>query len=135
MSTSEGDVFVRLTVYKDCLVITGPPPEFRHPDWVPIVPGKIGCTLVDTARHLGVSEEALAWLRDVKPSAQPVGHLMWWRRAGGGYLFAWLGKARAIKRPGADGNAGWFIPEDGFVVIPNDVPEVACQVIDAKGDA
>lgn len=133
---SSNAVFVRLTVYKDCLVITGPPPEFQDPDWVPILPGKIGCTLLDTGRHLGVSEEALAWLRNVKPSTEEVGHLMWWwgGRASR-YIFAWLGKPRCVKRPGADGNAGWIVPAGGYVVIPNDVPEVACLVIDAKGDA
>lgn len=129
------DILVRLTVYNDVLVITGPPLGFEHPDWTPIGPGKIGCVLAHSERHLGISEEALRWLREVPASRDDIGDVMWFATTNGGHAFGWLGAPRALKRRGADGQKGFRVFDGAFVVIPNDVPEAAVAVIDAKGSA
>jgi len=129
--TTNPDVIAKVTCHNNVLVIEGPAPDFKHADWVPVGPGKIGCVLMDTAKHLGVSEEAL---KKVRRSRDDIGDVDWFASHNNGHCFAWLGGLKAIFGEGAEGSRTYAVPEPGgYVVIPNDVPEEARRIIDERG--
>lgn len=122
---------VKLTVYKDVLVIeTVEPENENYPGWVPIGPGKIGCVLCNTKRGLGASQEALDWLGKVPRSRDAIGDVDWWACADGTKAFSWLGGVCSIKRRGAEGSRNYEVFKKDCVEIPNDVPEKAQKAID-----
>ena len=125
------NIIVKVTCHKNRLVIKGPDENFVHANWVPLAPGLVGSMLRNTAEHLGVSEEALAWLKKVRRSRDAIGEVDWFEAQKGIHCFGWLGGLRAIFSDGAEGSRSYVVPEPGgYIVIPNDVPEGARKYID-----
>lgn len=127
------DLKAKLTVHRDTLVITTFWPDATHPAWIPNGPGKIGCVLLDTAHHLGVSAEALAWLRKVPRSHDDLGDIDWWACDDGTKAFSWLGGPCAF-RTRSEGSRHYGVFERDCVLVPNDVPEEARAMIDRRLD-
>jgi hypothetical protein len=95
-------------------------------------PGNLGQVIMDTARNLGVSAEALELLKKVRRGHDDLGDIDWFR-AGDSAAFGWLGGIYRIADPEqVEGSSsyGTF----AHVVIPNDVPEGARQAIDSSSN-
>lgn len=123
----EKNIKVRVTAYKDFLVIETENPEAKADYWVPRGDGRIGCIIMGQER-LEVSEEALALLRNIKKSRDAIGDVMWWK-AGDKVCFGWFGAPRWILRPAhCEGDRDYAARE--HVVIPNSVPEVVRKALD-----
>lgn len=126
------EILVMVTCYKNKLIIEGASPDLKHPNWVPAGQGRIGCIVMDTAKHLGVSEEALAWLKKVPRSADDIGDVDWFA-SGTRHAFGWLGGPLAMVSRDATGSNSYTVPPEGqYIVIPNDVPADAKDIIDEK---
>ncbi len=126
------NVKVKLTVYRDVLVIeTVSPEDANYPGWTPIGPGKIGCVIANTKTALGVSEEALAWLKDVKRSRDDVGDVDWFACGDGNKAFGWLGGLYSVKNRQAEGSRSYEVFPDDCVRIANEPPVEAKAAVDA----
>lgn len=113
-------VKVRVTAYRENVVIEAIDPEKEFPGWFPLDSEKVGCTLVGTQKSLGVSKEALRILRGLPRCGDSIGSVMWWPVKSGGFAFGWLGGPRTILRGGSEGDRNFAVREGGYVLIPND---------------
>ncbi len=94
-------------------------------------PGNIGQVIMNTAKHLGVSPEALTILKTLPKGQDSLGDIDWFQSDAQGECFGWLGGPYAIKDPArVETSAAWKVGE--HVVIENDVPEGARTFIDAN---
>jgi hypothetical protein len=126
---------VKVTAHRGCLVIETVEPDVPVEGWVPIGPGKIGCIICNTAKNLGVSEEALTLLGGVKRSHDDIGDVDWWACDDGTKAFGWIGNIYQIAQADSiEGSRNHTVFRDACVIIPNDVPEVPRQIIDEKLD-
>lgn len=122
---------VRITAYKDHLVIETEAPHDKTDNFVPDGDGRIGCVLIGTQELLGVSDEALALLQKVKKGRDAIGDLMWWEADGGRCCFGWLGGPLCIKdMSDIVGDRDYAVRPGHYVTIPNDVPDGAKGIID-----
>lgn len=127
---------VRLTVHRDVLVIeTVSPSDPDYPGWTPAGPGKIGCVIANTKSGLGVSAEALAWLRGVEKSRDSIGDVDWFACTDGTKAFAWLGGMYSVKRRGSEGSRSYEVFPEDCVIIPNEPPTDAMDVVNQMLDA
>lgn len=124
-------VKVRLTVYKDKLVIETVDPEKPYPGWTPHGEGNVGCMIQDTKNALGASREALEWLKAVKRSGDAIGEVMWIACSDGTKAFGWLGGVYRIGARGIDSCRKTQVYETECVIIPNESPKEAKEHIDA----
>jgi len=87
---------------------------------------------MNTTNHLGVSEEALEWLKKVNRSNDAIGDVDWFKSNAQGYCFAWIGGSKSLFVAGIEGSRHYEVPvPGGYVVIPNDAPEGARKFLDA----
>lgn len=133
--SAEETVKVRLTVYRDVLVIeTVSPEETNYPGWVPIGPGTIGCVITNTKVSLGASEEALTWLQGVGKSRDDIGDLDWFPCGDGTKAFGWIGGVYSMKGRACEGSRSYEVFPDDCVRIANDPPIEATRVVDTMLD-
>lgn len=125
------NVKVKITVHRDVLVIeTQDIDNDDHPDWTPVGNGSLGCVLSNTKTWLGVSPEALEWLKTVPRSHDDIGDVDWFSTEKAGKCFAWLGGKKSLKTKNATGSQYYQVFPDDCILIPNDVPEEAIKIID-----
>ena len=90
-------VKVKLTVYKDFLVIDTLKREAdcclyqKDADFRPIESGFVGCSLKNTGKHLGISKEALAFMKELRVSGDDLAELNTYITTDGTHCFGWLG--------------------------------------------
>jgi hypothetical protein len=78
-----------------------------------------------------ISEEALKLLEKVKRGRDSIGDLDWWECDDGKKAFGWLGGfCRIINPDDVEGSRNYKIFKDDCVIIPNDVPFGAKDVLD-----
>jgi hypothetical protein len=123
---------VKVCAYKGYLVIEVLHPESPQENWHPIGPGRIGCVLADSKTMLGVSAEALEFLRKVPRSHDAIGDVDWWACDNGRKAFSWIGGVKAIFGSNAEGSRKFTMYPDDCIGIPNVVPEEARAYIDDK---
>lgn len=100
-------------------------------------PFSFGQVIMNTAKNLGVSEEALALLKTVPRGRDAVGDVGWFVTDRVGYAFSWIGGPCSVKKPeeieGARDYMAASAPIDILktfcVIIPNDVPAGAVSAI------
>lgn len=127
---------VKVTVYQDLLCIETVQPVDDDKNFVPAGNGRIGCVIMDTEGRLGLSEEALEWLRKVSKSGDDIGDVDAWIAGNGKGVFSWLGGMFCIKPlNGISGSSTYDIDAIPHVTIPNDVPEGAKASIDSGMEA
>lgn len=93
----------------------------------PRFPGQLIC---DTARHLGISKEALRLLRTLPVGSDEAGDLNWFRTDKGKPMFFWRGGRYAVFSPEYCCTAKDFNIRE-HVCIPNRVPAGAREQLDA----
>jgi hypothetical protein len=109
---------VVVTAHKGILIIDARIKE-EHPDWVPIGPGKIGCVLIDTKAHLGISKEALDLLEKIERSHDDIGDVDWFDSVHG-KCFAWLGSPKRFVNPdNTEGSRNHAVYRDDCTIISN----------------
>lgn len=129
------DIKVKCTVYKNNLVIeTLRPEEGETEDFFPAGGGRFGCTLKNSGKNLGLSEEAKRWLKDVKPGTDSIGDLdAFWGPVGpegNEMIFGWFGSVFTIKDRDAIGARNHKLRIIPHVTIPNDTNPEAVEAID-----
>jgi hypothetical protein len=116
--------------YRGILILHGCSADSRE-NWTPAGDGRFGCVVTDTAKHLGVSPEALELLKTVKPSHDAIGDVDWWKCGDGTYAFGWLGGHLHLVDPAKGSGSRDYVIGD-HVVIENNIPdEGAMKAIDA----
>lgn len=95
--------------------------------------GDYGQLVMNTEKNLGVSQEALAILRTLKPGSGGLpADILWYDVQGKEAIiqtFGWLGGARTIVDPEwIELDPNWQLGK--YVSIPNDVPQGAVDAID-----
>lgn len=126
---------VKVTVYKNVLVIDAVKPK-HDKNFVPAGGSRIGCVLMDTAKHLGISAEAKEWIsKNVKNCHDDIGDIDSWQLADAnkGYCFSWLGGIKSIKSVGIEGSRTFNIHALPHKTIPNVSAAEAMAAID-KGE-
>jgi hypothetical protein len=132
------DVLVKVTAYKDHLVLTAvmKHPDRKTPEWVPFGEGNIGCVLIDSKKNLGVSKEALELLKKIPPGRDDIGDVDWWKCNDGKYAFSWLGSTHSVKHIKVNheltGSRNYKVHEGQFQDIPNEPDPEAIAVIDTR---
>jgi len=93
-------------------------------DFIPAGNGKIGCTLKNTGKHLGMSKEAWNIIKAMKISADDIGEVMTWN-INNIHCFAWLGSWSRVVKPDSElANTGAY--DIDFIEIPNETsPHIA----------
>jgi len=125
---------VKVTVYKNQLCIETVEPKKEDDDFVPAGDGRIGCVLINTEDKLGLSEEAVEFLRKTKQSRDDIGDVDTWKTNDGKGCFAWIGGMFSIKGDQAEGSRKHDVDAIPYVTIPNDTPDGAKVIIDTTGE-
>jgi hypothetical protein len=120
-----------ITAYKGRIVIElkvkkSIPGEVLTSQDTPRVAGQV---VSDTARHLGVSAEALCLLKAVRRNSADAGELDWSKTPEGKAVFGWKGGRCAIFNPEACAGSRKF-KVYGYLTIPNNVPDGARKQLD-----
>ncbi len=96
-------------------------------------PSSMGQVIMDTHKHLGVSAEAIEAMKKVKRNRDAIGDIDWFTTKGDSEdsaAFGWLGGPKSIKKISDIEGARTFSLNHKYVVIPNEVPEMAAAAID-----
>lgn len=128
---------VKVTEYKDTLVIETLKPE-KDKDFIPVTePGKVGSVLINTGKLLGISDEALWFMQRLRKSGDAIGDVDAWITADGRHCFSWLGNLHKVVMPDATLSKTGF-QHINYIKIPNKPPKGAREAIDVyllqKGD-
>ncbi len=133
---------VKVVAYRDRIIIVPDQPEnnigkdFR---WYPTGDTRLGCVIGDTKINLGVSEEALALMKTIKRGHDAIGDIDWWGCDDETYAFSWWGPIYRIINPAtAEAPRNYNITDKHLAqctIIPNEVPDLAKQVIDSEAQA
>ena len=127
------NVKVKLFAYRNMLIIeTVNPEDPNYPGWVPAGGTKIGCVIANTKTALGISEDALEWLKGVKRSRDDIGDVDWWACNDGTKVFAWMGGVYSIKSRDADGSRHHEVFPDDYVPVPNNPSQEAMDAVDRQ---
>ena len=120
---------VRITAYKGILCIEAQEPFVKDEGFLPNNDGRVGCLVMGTKEHLGVSQEALDLLKTIPRSLDDIGDVMWWGDKGKFY-FGWLGSPRTLVDPKrCEGDRRYAVPNGEYILIPNEVPEGAMEAL------
>lgn len=128
---SEPELLARVSAHKGVLIFIGYGPAPRDA-WVPAGGGRIGCVVLDSAKNVGISPEALELLRKIPRSHDAIGDVDWWKCDDDTCAFAWLGGyRRLINAANASGSRDYVIGP--HVVIENEIPDEVKTMLDAQG--
>jgi len=92
---SKKNLKTRVTAYKGIIVIETKDPS-KDNDFVPAGGSKIGCVLMNAAKRLGISDEALELLKSIPKSRHDIGDVDSFTSNEHGDVFAWLGPASRL---------------------------------------
>lgn len=125
---------VKVTEYKNTLIIETLKRE-KDDDFIPVTePGKVGSVVINTGKHLGISKEALKFMKGLKVSHDDIGEVDAWKTDDGRSCFAWLGGLKRSFGPDAELSNTGFQDID-FIEIPNETCEEAKVAINASIDS
>lgn len=122
---------VKVHAYRGMLIIeTVDPDNDNYPGWTPCGGTRIGCVLANTRTALGISHEAMEFLKKVPRSRDDIGDVDWWKCNDGTYAFAWLGGQFSLKSPDSTGSRTYEVAPEHCVPIPNNPPLEAMDAVD-----
>lgn len=95
-------------------------------------PGNFGQVIMNTAKNVGISPEALELLKKIKPGRDSIGDVDWFSSDDGMDNFAWIGGPKAIKDTRDSDLAGSrdYRIRETFVSIPNESDPGAIAAIE-----
>lgn len=120
-SNKKESLKVRVTAYKENIIIETIDSNEYDTDFIPNQMGNIGCQLSNTKR-LGISKEALTLLKQIKVGRDAIGDFMWDKNT-----FSWIGSPISIKSLKSVGDRDFRI-QDSYIEIENDV---SSEIIDS----
>lgn len=97
----------------------------EHDWWVPTdTIGNMGCVVMDSAKNLSVSSEALDLMKLVRVGHDSVGDIDWWACNDGNHAFSWWGPIFRVIDVNDSISARGFRPSNSlpFTEIPNELP-------------
>lgn len=122
---------VKITEYKNVLIIETLEPE-KDDNFIPVTEkGKIGSVLINTKEHLGISKEALKFMKGLKSSTDDIGEIDSWKTKDGKDCFGWIGPLSRLVGSKAELSNRGFQDID-FIEIPNKPPIKAKTAIDKE---
>ena len=127
-------LLAKVTAHRGILILEGF--EGNDPHWLPDGGSRIGCVVLDTKNHLGVSEEALQILDKIERGDDDLGDVDWWACDDGTKAFGWIGPRQRLLSPDhASVSRNHKVFRDDCTVIPNDSPQEAIEAIDEVLDS
>ena len=97
-------------------------------------PNCIGQVIHNTKDHLGISEQAVKLLKQVKRSNDDLGEIDYWKCDDDTWHFSWLGGTKRIVNPNDEdctSSNSYEVPDASkYISIKNEVPEEAKKIID-----
>jgi hypothetical protein len=130
--TGEENMHAHVTAYKGLLVLELRVEKSIENEVVSSLdkPGNLGQIIMDSAKNVGISEQALALLKTVRRGSDSLGDIDWFK-SGDKAVFGWLGGPYRIADPKViEGSREYGIFD--HVAIPNDVPAGAKEAIDEE---
>ena len=115
---------VKLTLHMDYLVIDTLD-RTKDEDFRPIEAGYVGCSLKNTGKHLGISEEALMFIKALQVSGDDIGFIP----NDNTHHFSWLGPPCRLVTSDAELPNSGFADID-FIKVPNVTNSAAIQAVD-----
>lgn len=121
------DIRVEVTCHEGYLVINTI--NEKHDEWfVPAGGGRFGCVLINTEKHLAMSDEAFELLKTMKKNNDAIGDVCTWM-SDQGQCFSWMGGTKRIAQV-----AGCECSRDGIInlkykKIKNVIPAEALEAI------
>jgi len=123
------DIKVKIVEYKGDIIIETLKPE-KDSNFIPVTePGRVGSTLIDTEKFLGISIEAWDIIKNFKQSGDDIGEVMTWKLNDGKYRFGWLGGLNRRIGPLADTSISGII-DIKFIRIQNILNPKIKHIID-----
>lgn len=121
------EFFVSVYAYKGKLIFA-PSSTKRTRDFVPTEytdkRSNLGCVVVDSKKHLRISNEALKLLRKIKRNHDDSGDVDWWMCDDGTAAFSWFGAIFRVMDPTtAEASRDFAVRKNQCTVIPNILPE------------
>lgn len=92
-------------------------------------PGVMGQVIMNTEANLGVSQEALDLLSNMRKCGGSFSEVDWFSVDGGGHAFGWMGGTKALFNA-SETEVSRTFSIGAHVVIPNNVPQGAKDAID-----
>ena len=123
---------VQVTAYKDHIIIETLDPKEKKDVFYPINAGRIGCVLLDTAKHLGISRQGLELLKLLERVQDDIGDVDSFESAVKGHVFGWIGDPNCTKTLDMVGSRSYNPEAIPHTVIPNKVPAWAKKQIDSE---
>lgn len=121
------DVKVHITKYENYLIIKTIKPE-KDENFIPAGGNKIGCVLIDTKKHLGMSDEAFNLMKEIKKSGDDIGDFDTWE-TDKGQCVGWLGGTHRLVDVSKCESSNKGIIDIEYISIPNNVPPEALEAI------
>ena len=102
----------------------------KDADFIPVTEqGKIGSVMINTGKHLGMSKEALSFIKKLKVTGDDIGDVDGFIAGDNKHVFGWLGSLNRAVGPDAT------LPNNGFqdidfIEIPNETSQWIIDAID-----
>ena len=124
---SEENIKVKVTCHEGFLVIETVDPT-KDENFYPAGGTAMGCVLIDTEKHLGMSDEAFKLLKTMKLSGDDIGEVSAFQSVKGD-CFSWLGPIRRLAQVSKCETSKDGISDIKYIPIENKVPLEAFEVI------
>ncbi len=91
---SNEDIRVEVTCHEGILVINTTK-EQQDKWFIPNTQGRFGCVLIDTEKHLAMSDEAFELLKKIRKGSDSIGDICTWE-SDQGPCFSWIGGPKKL---------------------------------------
>jgi len=127
------DLKVVVVEHRGKIIIETIHPE-RDGNFVPCGGSNIGCTVIDTNKYLGMSQEAWALIKTIPKSRDCIGDLTIWETDDDRGCFGWIGHPKRLADPSMCELSRDGTPDIPFILIENTVNPEELPTIDAAID-
>jgi len=121
------DIKVKITSHEGFLVVETVNPT-ADDNFVPYAGTNIGCVLIDTGKHLAMSDEAFELLKTINVSGDAIGEITTWG-SDKGQCIGWLGPTRRLVQVAKADCSRDGIIDLKYNKIKNEIPVDAYEAI------
>lgn len=121
---------IKITEYKNHIIIDASAMKPDSPGWTPAGNGKIGC--VTNLDNIKISKEAYNLFLSIPKSRDSIGDVMWWKTDNGSYYVGWIGGILNIVDVNTATGDRDYVPGGITEFIDNDPPQGAVDCLKQK---